>query len=236
MHQKIAAVAGAGDGLSGSGVTGDHDAAVRGIKAVSIRKVPGAVSHGKGSDVDVGVLIDKAGMNLMRVDLVGIAVAVLQTFGPNSYVLYVSCLYVGGHIGDAVRTVEFKRSRPAFDGGSEIEIRQSSRVVRMKVRSESDLQVLWGERGDVLVACGSGGTTHHARAEVNEIGRPIYHYGNRRAGAVRIDDGRARAEDDKLGLGGLGQRMGRAAKDRDRKQNACGESRWQMTLEHFSVF
>src|ERR1041385_7211856 len=170
MQKKIAAMTGAGDCLRGSSVAGDYDAAAGGIKAVAIRKIPGAVGHGKGSDFYVGVLIDKAGLDFMRVDLIGSAVAVLQTFRANGHVLYIRGLYVGGHIGDAWRTVEFQRARTAFDGGSEIEIRQARRVVRVEVRGEDDFQVLWRERGDVLVAGGSGGATHHARAEINEVG------------------------------------------------------------------
>src|SRR5690349_24993325 len=125
MYKKIAAVAGAGDGLSGSGVTGDHNAAIGGIETVSIRKIPSAVGHGKGSHFDICILVDKARLDFMRVDLIGRAVAVLQTFGPNSYIFYVSCLYVGGHSGDAGRAVEFQRSGTAFDGGSEIKVRQT---------------------------------------------------------------------------------------------------------------
>ena len=60
MHQEIAAVAGAGNCLRGSRVTGDHDAAVCGVKTVSIRKIPGAVSHGKSTHGDIRVFVDDA--------------------------------------------------------------------------------------------------------------------------------------------------------------------------------
>src|SRR5689334_12431389 len=120
MQKKIATVAGAGNCLRGSRVAGDHNAAVGGIKAVSISKIPGAVSDGEGSHFDVGILIDKARLDFMRVDLIGSSVSVFQTFSANGHVLYVSCLYVGGHIGDAGRAVELQRSRPAFHSGREI--------------------------------------------------------------------------------------------------------------------
>ena len=83
MHQKIAAVAGTDNVLCRAGVTGDHDAAVGSVKAVSIRKIPGAVRDGKGTHSYVCVFVDDAGMNLMRVDVICLRVSVFQAVDPN---------------------------------------------------------------------------------------------------------------------------------------------------------
>src|SRR5690348_786533 len=111
MQKKVASVASAHDCLRRSRIAGDHDAAVCEVKTISIRKIPAAVGHGKGSYFDVGVLIDNARLDFMRVDHIGSAATVFQTFSSNGHVLYVSCLYVSGHIGDSGRTVEFQRPR-----------------------------------------------------------------------------------------------------------------------------
>ena len=82
-------------------------------------------------------------------------------------------------------------------------------MVRMQVRGKNDLEIPWGERVDVFFAGGSSGTAHYARPEVNKVRRAIYNHGDRGSGAIRIDDGRASAEDDELGGSGLSKQHGR---------------------------
>ena len=60
----------------------------------------------------------------------------------------------------------------------------------------------------MLVSGGSSGASHHAGTKVDQVGRAVYDDGDGRAGAVRIDDWRAGAEDDELGVAiirGLGK-------------------------------
>src|SRR5579864_6082448 len=101
MHQQIAAMAGAGDCLSRSRITGDHYAAVRGVKTVSIRKIPGAMRDGKSADGNIGVLIDDPRMNPMGVDAICLGVAVLQAMYANVHVFYICGLNVACHAGDS---------------------------------------------------------------------------------------------------------------------------------------
>jgi len=171
-------MAGAGNCLRGSRVTGDHDAAVCGIKTVAIRKIPGAVSDGKSAHGDIRVFIDNAGMNFMRIDVICVGVSVFQTVDANVDIFYISGLYVARHGSDARRAIEFQRSGTAFDRRCEIEVRQAGSMVRVQVRGEDDFQVLWRERGDVLVSGGSSGAADHAGTEVNEIGLAIHHHGD----------------------------------------------------------
>src|ERR1041385_4509260 len=178
MQKKIAAVARADDCLRRRGVTGDHNAPVGGVKPVAVRKIPGAVCDGKSSHFDVGVLVDNARMNLMRVDVICLRVSVLQTVNANIHVFYISGLNVARHSCNAQRPVEFQRSGTALDGWTEVEVREAGCVVRMQVRGKDDLQVPGGERGDVLVTGGSGGATNHSRAEIDKISSAVYDDGN----------------------------------------------------------
>ncbi len=193
-------MASADDCLRGSRVTGDHDAAVCRIKTIAIRKIPCAMRHGKSAHGNVRVFVNDSRMNLMRVDVICIRVSVFQAVDANVHVFYISRLNVARHRGDAGRAIEFQRSGTAFYGRSEIKIGQASSVVRMQVRGKDDFQIFWRERDDVLVAGGSSGASHHARTKVDKISGAVHHHGNRRAGTVRIDDGRARAENDELGV------------------------------------
>jgi hypothetical protein len=124
---------------------------------------------------------------------------------------------VSRHIRDARRAIEFQRSGPAFHGGSEIKIGQAGSVVRMQVRGKYDPEIFWRERGNGLVSGGSGGATYHAGTKVNEISGAIHHDGDRWSRAIRIDDGRAGAEDDELGVSVLGE-CNRCA-----EKEGCGE-------------
>ena len=73
----------------------------------------------------------------------------------------------------------------------------------MHMRGKDHAQIARDQRGDLFVARGSGSATHHSWTEVNEIGRSVDDHGHCWAGAVRIDDGRTRAENDELSGGGL---------------------------------
>ena len=150
----------------------------------------------------------------MRVDVIRLRVSVLQAVDANVDVFYISRLNMARHVGDSGRAIEFQRSGTAFHGGSEIKVRQAGSVVRMQVRGKNDFEILWRERGNVLVAGGSSGATHHARTKVDEISGAIHDHGDRWSGAIRIDDGRAGAEDDELGVSVLG-RARRSRRERE---------------------
>src|SRR5262249_31354848 len=164
---------------------------------------------GKGPYYDIRVFIDDAGLDLMRVDAISAEVAALQTLGPNGDVFDVCCLDMARHGGNTRRPVELQRSRPALDGGAQIEIGQAGSVVGMQVRGESNFKVGGRKSGELLLARGRGRPAHHSRAEIDEISSAVNHYGYGRPGAVRIENGCARAENHHLGLGGrLGEDAG----------------------------
>jgi hypothetical protein len=79
----------------------------------------------------------------------------------------------------------------------------------MQVRGEDHLEIFRRERGDVLVSGGGSGATNHSRAEIDKVSGAVYDNGNRWSGSIWIDDGRAGAENDDLGVRDLGDECSR---------------------------
>src|SRR5262249_774347 len=91
-----------------------------------------------------------------------------------------------------------------------------------------------GKSGDFLVAGSGCGATHDARAKIDQISSAVDHNGNSGAGAVRIKNGRARAENHYLRFSRrLGEDAGRGPKEEGQEDDSArtGDSRRQATRE-----
>ncbi len=75
--------------------------------------------HGEGGDGDVGVVVGRAGQNIVDVDLLAGAVGVFEPVGADGDVLGPGRLDAGGHGGEAGRAIRLDRRGAAQDSGGE---------------------------------------------------------------------------------------------------------------------
>src|SRR6476469_1676690 len=98
VHQEIAPMAGASNCLRRSRVTGDHNAAVCSVEAISIRKIPRAVSYSESVHRDIGIFVNHSWLNLMRVDVICLGVSTLQSVDAYVGVFHISRLNMPRHV------------------------------------------------------------------------------------------------------------------------------------------
>ena len=145
--------------------------------------------RGEGGDCDLRVFVDDSGFDFMGVHLPALGVSALVSLG------ICSCLNVDpirlqnvlGHGLESRRTIHFERCAPTGGPAGQDEIRIASRVIGVKVRRKSYLQVGGLKRRDVPV--------ENSRLSATRVARSISRRASSRWSAFssRIRGNRSRA-------------------------------------------
>ena len=171
-------------------VTGEHDDLVRRLNAITEGLLPLAMVDGERRDGNASVAVDDARLNLRDVHLGRrSALAITAASDTHTNIVRVCGDEVIDHRTRARRSVHIERfaaPRP----GSEDQLRQPERVIRVKMREEDRAQVERVERPDVFSdrRCPP---PHHTDAAVEQIDAAVDD--DRRCWAIAIRIGRRAA-------------------------------------------
>lgn len=128
------------DRVGGRCIPGDYDQSVRRREAVAVG-LHVSVPNGECGHGDIRILEDHSWLDLVHVYLPSGVIRVLQTFGPDCPVDFVSLDDVINHLLRARRTVELQRFLSAHNPGRDHQVGQAKRVIGMQMREECDSEV-----------------------------------------------------------------------------------------------
>src|ERR1700730_7300941 len=195
MDQNIAAVTGVDRRLDWVRVAGDHDTAVRRVKAISVTLH--RMFRRKGSDRDLFVLIDDSGFYFVGVHSPAIRETALVSVGIRA------CLDVDtiglqdmfSHRLQTSWTINFERNCPARCPSTEDQIRIAGSVIGMQVRNECHFEIAGFHCRNFSVESSGLGAPHNAGSEINKISRFAHNNSSRGARPIGVGHRCPRAEE-----------------------------------------
>ena len=192
MEQKVAAFRLFCHDIQRRGISADDDHLIPRHEAVGIA-LQGSVADGKRLHADQVILIDDSGRNLFGLHPVAQLIRLFKAMDAEINIHRIGGKDVLRHAPDSFRAEHLQRLVPLQHPGGENQVRIPRRVVGMQVGAEGPGQKIRPQGVDALMI-GLGRPSHHAGAEIHQIGPLSHHHGRGRAAGVRAGVWRSGSE------------------------------------------